>query len=172
MKESRILHRLRFEDELLYKDSDNSNENEITNDDDDDDDENDENDARMRPPSSPPPPRPGNTINDNNDNNNNNNNNKSSGEDVLKGISSHSHAEDTRNDSILVGIRTTMPSVPPHNNNNSNNNNTSNNSFMIVPKVKALVNVFDSGFMLGDGVWEGIRVHNGVLIKGRKHLKR
>ena len=27
----------------------------------------------------------------------------------------------------------------------------------LVPRDKAVVNVFDSGFMLGDGVWEGLR---------------
>ncbi len=27
------------------------------------------------------------------------------------------------------------------------------------PRNEAVVSVFDSGFMLGDGVWEGLRVH-------------
>ena len=27
------------------------------------------------------------------------------------------------------------------------------------PRAEAVVSVFDSGFMLGDGVWEGLRVH-------------
>ncbi|HIA23888.1 MAG TPA: aminotransferase class IV, partial [Candidatus Marinimicrobia bacterium] len=31
----------------------------------------------------------------------------------------------------------------------------------IVPRSEAKVSVFDSGFLLGDGVWEGIRYHNG-----------
>ena len=29
------------------------------------------------------------------------------------------------------------------------------------PRAEAVVSVFDSGFMLGDGVWEGLRVHKG-----------
>src|SRR4030095_2589272 len=31
------------------------------------------------------------------------------------------------------------------------------------PRDQAMVSVFDSGFMLGDGVWEGLRVHQGKL---------
>ena len=29
----------------------------------------------------------------------------------------------------------------------------------LAPRANAVVSVFDSGFMLGDGVWEEIRVH-------------
>ena len=32
---------------------------------------------------------------------------------------------------------------------------------------EALVSVFDSGFMLGDGVWEGLRIHGGGYRAGR-----
>lgn len=42
----------------------------------------------------------------------------------------------------------------------------------IVPRDKAVVNVFDSGFMLGDGVWEGLRVHNGKIAFLDDHLDR
>jgi branched-chain amino acid aminotransferase len=35
-----------------------------------------------------------------------------------------------------------------------------------------LVSVFDSGFMLGDGVWEGLRVHRGKLGFLDRHLDR
>ena len=31
----------------------------------------------------------------------------------------------------------------------------------IVPREQALVSVYDAGFMLGDGIWEGIRLYNG-----------
>ena len=31
------------------------------------------------------------------------------------------------------------------------------------PRAEAMVSVFDSGFMLGDGVWEGLRLHLGKL---------
>ena len=37
---------------------------------------------------------------------------------------------------------------------------------------KAMVSVFDSGFILGDGVWEGLRVHNGVIAFLDRHLDR
>jgi branched-chain amino acid aminotransferase len=33
----------------------------------------------------------------------------------------------------------------------------------LVPRDRAKVSVFDSGFMLGDGVWEGLRLHHGKL---------
>ncbi len=42
----------------------------------------------------------------------------------------------------------------------------------LVPRGQAVVSVFDSGFMLGDGVWEGIRVHNGQLAFLDEHLRR
>ena len=31
----------------------------------------------------------------------------------------------------------------------------------LVPRERAVVSVFDSGFVLGDGVWEGLRVRGG-----------
>ncbi len=37
---------------------------------------------------------------------------------------------------------------------------------------EAVVSVFDSGFMLGDGVWEGLRLHNGKLPFLDRHLDR
>ena len=37
---------------------------------------------------------------------------------------------------------------------------------------EAKVSVFDSGFLLGDGVWEGIRLHNGKLCFLDEHLTR
>jgi branched-chain amino acid aminotransferase len=36
----------------------------------------------------------------------------------------------------------------------------------------ARVSVFDSGFVLGDGVWEGLRVHNGKIAFLDQHLDR
>ena len=36
----------------------------------------------------------------------------------------------------------------------------------------AKISVFDSGFLLGDGVWEGIRLHNGQLCFLNEHLNR
>ncbi len=40
------------------------------------------------------------------------------------------------------------------------------------PRAEAMVSVFDSGFMLGDGVWEGLRVHKGRLAFLDRHLDR
>ena len=40
------------------------------------------------------------------------------------------------------------------------------------PRAEAVVSVFDSGFMLGDGVWEGLRVHRGRLSFLDRHLDR
>ena len=37
---------------------------------------------------------------------------------------------------------------------------------------EAVVSVFDSGFILGDGVWEGIRLHDGHLAFLGQHLER
>jgi len=37
---------------------------------------------------------------------------------------------------------------------------------------EAMVSVFDSGFMLGDGVWEGLRVHKGRIAFLDRHLDR
>ena len=40
------------------------------------------------------------------------------------------------------------------------------------PRAEAVVSVFDSGFMLGDGVWEGLRVHHGNIAFLDRHLDR
>jgi branched-chain amino acid aminotransferase len=40
------------------------------------------------------------------------------------------------------------------------------------PRAEAVVSVFDSGFMLGDGVWEGMRVHHGGIALLDRHLDR
>jgi len=61
----------------------------------------------------------------------------------------HSYEPDPRNASVLFNV---------------------NGS--IVPRADAVVNVFDSGFMLGDGVWEGLRVHGGKIAFLQDHLDR
>ncbi|WP_371224795.1 D-amino acid aminotransferase [Roseovarius sp. 2305UL8-3] len=61
----------------------------------------------------------------------------------------HQAAEDARNDSILIWL-----------------------NGRIVPKDQALVSVYDSGFMLGDGVWEGLRLYNGTWAFADEHLDR
>ena len=40
------------------------------------------------------------------------------------------------------------------------------------PRQDASISVFDSGYLLGDGVWEGIRFHNGKFLFLGPHLER
>lgn len=61
----------------------------------------------------------------------------------------HDYDADPRNESILINL-----------------------NGKLVPRGEAMVSVFDSGFMLGDGIWEGIRVHNGKLAFLGDHLRR
>jgi len=42
----------------------------------------------------------------------------------------------------------------------------------LLPRAEAVVSVFDSGFVLGDGVWEGMRVHAGRIVFLAAHLDR
>jgi branched-chain amino acid aminotransferase len=42
----------------------------------------------------------------------------------------------------------------------------------LVPRNRAVVSVFDSGFVLGDGVWEGLRVHGGHPAFLERHIDR
>ena len=42
----------------------------------------------------------------------------------------------------------------------------------LVPHAEAKVSVFDAGFTLGDGVWEGLRLHKGGLLFLDAHLDR
>jgi branched-chain amino acid aminotransferase len=42
----------------------------------------------------------------------------------------------------------------------------------LYPRERALISVFDSGFILGDGVWEGLRVHRGRIAFLDQHLAR
>ena len=56
---------------------------------------------------------------------------------------------DTRNASILINVNGELK-----------------------PRDEAVVSVFDSGFMLGDGVWEGLRVHKGRIAFLDRHLDR
>lgn len=61
----------------------------------------------------------------------------------------HDYTPDPRNDAILINVNGTL-----------------------LPRAEASVSVFDSGFMLGDGVWEGIRVHQGRMVFLEAHLDR
>ena len=42
----------------------------------------------------------------------------------------------------------------------------------LVPRAQAMVSVFDSGFVLGDGVWEGLRIVAGHPVFLEAHLDR
>ena len=63
--------------------------------------------------------------------------------------SSHDYKKDRRNDKIKIFV---------------------NGKFL--DRNNAKISVFDSGFLLGDGVWSGIRLHNGKLLFLREHLQR
>ena len=41
-----------------------------------------------------------------------------------------------------------------------------------VPRAEAKVSIFDGGFIAGDGVWEGLRLHKGRLLFLKAHLDR
>jgi branched-chain amino acid aminotransferase len=61
----------------------------------------------------------------------------------------HDAAQDPRNASILISI-----------------------NGQLFPREKAMVSVFDSGFILGDGVWEGLRLVKGGVPFLREHIER
>ncbi len=63
--------------------------------------------------------------------------------------STHSYDDDPRNVEVLVLVNGEL-----------------------VPRAHAVVSVFDSGFVLGDGVWEGLRVAGGHPAFLERHLDR
>ncbi|NAZ37979.1 D-amino acid aminotransferase [Rubellimicrobium sp. CFH 75288] len=64
-------------------------------------------------------------------------------------VSTHQAEEDARNDAILIWV-----------------------NGRLVPRAEAVVSVYDSGFMLGDGVWEGLRLYEGRWAFLDEHLDR
>lgn len=42
----------------------------------------------------------------------------------------------------------------------------------LYPRHEAKISVFDSGYLVGDGVWEALRLHDGVLVFLDEHLDR
>ena len=64
-------------------------------------------------------------------------------------VSTHQSEEDIRNEDILIYL-----------------------NGKIVPKNEAVVSVYDSGFMLGDGVWEGLRLYNNKWAFCNEHIDR
>ena len=57
-------------------------------------------------------------------------------------------------------------------NNPENMNIYININGQLFSRADAKISVFDSGFLLGDGVWEGIRLHNNQLVFIDDHLDR
>lgn len=42
----------------------------------------------------------------------------------------------------------------------------------LLPRDQAKISVFDSGYLVGDGIWEALRLHDGVLVFKDQHLDR
>ncbi|SNR36828.1 D-amino acid aminotransferase [Puniceibacterium sediminis] len=64
-------------------------------------------------------------------------------------VTTHQAEDDARNESILIWINGRLK-----------------------PRAEALVSVYDSGFMLGDGVWEGLRLYEGRWAFLDDHMDR
>jgi branched-chain amino acid aminotransferase len=64
-------------------------------------------------------------------------------------ITTHTAEDDPRNQTILIWINGTL-----------------------TPRAQATVSVYDSGFMLGDGVWEGMRLYDGNWAFMAEHIDR
>jgi branched-chain amino acid aminotransferase len=64
-------------------------------------------------------------------------------------VTTHQAEDDARNEAILIYV-----------------------DGKIVPKAQATVSVYDSGFMLGDGVWEGMRLYDGKWAFMDEHINR
>ncbi len=61
----------------------------------------------------------------------------------------HDYKPDLRNASILINVNGAL-----------------------FPRDQAVVSVLDSGFVMGDGVWEGLRLHHGKIAFAKTHLRR
>jgi branched-chain amino acid aminotransferase len=68
---------------------------------------------------------------------------------LAQGESAQGYLADPRNDAVLVYV---------------------NGAF--VPRNEARISIFDSGFVLGDGVWEGLRLMQGRIVSLDAHLDR
>tara|TARA_X000001036_G_scaffold422599_1_gene445685 strand:- start:658 stop:1563 length:906 start_codon:yes stop_codon:yes gene_type:complete len=64
-------------------------------------------------------------------------------------MSSHSYIHNSKNENIFININGEL-----------------------YHRSEAKISVFDSGFLLGDGVWEGIRLHKSKLVFIEDHLDR
>lgn len=68
---------------------------------------------------------------------------------MIDAVTTHQSEDDARNENILIHV-----------------------NGKLVPRAEAMVSVYDSGFMLGDGVWEGLRLYNGTWAFLEAHLDR
>ncbi|MFV2034769.1 MAG: D-amino acid aminotransferase [Halocynthiibacter sp.] len=64
-------------------------------------------------------------------------------------LTTHQSEDDARNEAVLIYV-----------------------NGRIVPRAEATVSVYDSGFMLGDGVWEGLRLYNKRFAFLDEHMDR
>ena len=70
-------------------------------------------------------------------------------ETLAPSAGSQDYVDDPRNETVLVSV-----------------------NGVLTPRADAKVSVFDSGFVLGDGVWEGLRLNDGRIAFLDKHLDR
>ena len=64
-------------------------------------------------------------------------------------MGTHEFEGDPRNESVLISVNGEL-----------------------LPRPEAKVSVFDAGFLLGDGVWESFRLHNGTIAFADEHMDR
>ena len=64
-------------------------------------------------------------------------------------MGTHEYEDDPRNETVLISVNGEL-----------------------FPRSEATVSVFDSGFLLGDGVWESFRLHEGKLVFIEDHIDR
>jgi len=64
-------------------------------------------------------------------------------------MGTHEYEDDPRNDTVLISVNGEL-----------------------FPRGEAMVSVFDAGFLLGDGVWESFRLHEGKLVFIEEHMDR
>ena len=68
---------------------------------------------------------------------------------MIKVHGTHNAIHDNRNDEVLIYVNGEL-----------------------FPRNEARISVFDSGYLVGDGIWEALRLHEGVLVFQDLHLDR
>lgn len=67
----------------------------------------------------------------------------------MQQLSTHDALDDPRNETVLIYINGEL-----------------------VPRAEAKISVFDSGYLVGDGVWEALRLYNGEFAFLKEHMDR